>query len=128
MAKRYKENFKKQIVGLYNNGKSLADLNREYEIAKLTINTWIERYNGSGSFNIDDNRTEEEKELIELRKKLKQWVGTVTATWEWSRGMWIVLQLAARIKGIRIIASGFPIFLYRISMALLSGHKKSRRI
>ena len=72
MAKRYKEEFKEQIVSLYNNGKSLADLNREYGIAKSTITTWIKRYNGSGSFNIDDNRTEEEKELIELRKRLKQ--------------------------------------------------------
>ena len=111
MAKRYKENFRKQIVGLYNNGKSLADLNREYEITKSTINTWIERYNGSGLFNIDDNRIEEEKELMELRKKLKQWVGTVTAAWEWSTGMWSILQLDAGSKGIRIIASGFPIFL-----------------
>jgi len=32
MAKRYQEEFKKQIVALYNNGKSLADLNREYGI------------------------------------------------------------------------------------------------
>jgi transposase len=30
------------------------------------------RYNDSKSFNIDDNRTEEDKELIELRKRLKQ--------------------------------------------------------
>lgn len=30
------------------------------------------RYNESESFNIDDNRTEEERELIELRKRLKQ--------------------------------------------------------
>lgn len=30
------------------------------------------RYNDYKSFNLDDNRTEEEKELIELRKKLKQ--------------------------------------------------------
>ncbi len=71
MAKRYKEEFKKQLVSLYNNGKSLADLNREYGISKSTISTWIKRYNESGSFNIDDNRTEEEKELIELRKKVK---------------------------------------------------------
>ncbi|MBV1820459.1 transposase, partial [Bacteroidales bacterium MSK.15.36] len=39
MAKRYTEDFKKQIVSLYNNGKSLADLNREYGIAKSTITT-----------------------------------------------------------------------------------------
>src|SRR5690554_6866746 len=72
MAKRYEVEFKKQIVALYNNGKSLADLNREYGIAKSTIKVWVERYNDSGSFNVNDNRSEEEKELIRLRKKVKQ--------------------------------------------------------
>ena len=72
MAKRYGEEFKKQMVALYNNGKSLADLNREYGIAKSTIKVWVERYNDSGSFNVNDNRTEEEKELIKLRKRVKQ--------------------------------------------------------
>lgn len=72
MAKRYEEEFKKQIVALYNNGKSLADLNREYGIAKSAIKVWVERYNDSGSFNVNDNRSEEEKELIRLRKKVKQ--------------------------------------------------------
>ena len=72
MAKRYEEKFKKQIVALFNNGKSLADIHKEYGVAKSTVSTWIERYNDSGSFDIDDNRTEEEKELIELKKKLKQ--------------------------------------------------------
>lgn len=41
MAKRYEEEFKRQIVALFNNGKSLADLNREYSIAKSTIKVWI---------------------------------------------------------------------------------------
>ncbi len=72
MAKRYEEEFKKQMVALYNNGKSLADLNRKYGIAKSTIKVWVERYNDSGSFNVNDNRSEEEKELIRLRKKVKQ--------------------------------------------------------
>ena len=71
-GKRYEETFKKQIVALFNGGKSLADLNKEYGIAKSTIKTWIERLNNSGSLNIDVNRTEEEKELIILRKKVKQ--------------------------------------------------------
>jgi len=68
MAKHYEEPFKQQIVALYNNGKTLADINREYGIAKSTVKTWIERYNGSGLFNVNDNRTEEEKELIDLKK------------------------------------------------------------
>ena len=70
-GKRYEETFKRQIVALFNGGKSLADLNREYGIAKSTNKTWAKRLNDSGSLNIDDNRTEEEKELIALRKKVK---------------------------------------------------------
>jgi transposase len=69
--RRYEEEFKKQIVALFNGGKSLADLNREYGIAKSTIKTWAERLNNSGSLDINDNRTEEEKELIVLRKEVK---------------------------------------------------------
>ncbi|SHH27173.1 Transposase [Tepidibacter thalassicus DSM 15285] len=53
MAKRYEEPFKKQIVALFNNDKSLADINREYGIAKSTVKEWIERYNNSGSFDIN---------------------------------------------------------------------------
>jgi transposase len=71
MAKYYEDEFKNQIVALYNNGKSLAAINREYGIAKSTISTWVSRYNKTGSLNIDDNRTEQEKELIALRKKVK---------------------------------------------------------
>lgn len=72
MVKRYKKEFKNQLVSLYNNGKYLSDLNREYGISKSIISTWIKRYNESEPFDIDDNRTEEQKELIELRKKLKE--------------------------------------------------------
>ncbi len=47
-------------------------MGEEYDIAPSTIRGWVNRYNNSNSFDIDDNRTEEEKELIRLRKKLKQ--------------------------------------------------------
>ena len=72
MRKKYEDEFKKQLVALFNNGKSLADLNREYGVAKSTIKSWIERYNKTESFNVDDNRTKEEKELIKLKKKCKE--------------------------------------------------------
>ncbi|NLM59507.1 MAG: transposase, partial [Clostridium sp.] len=42
-GKRYEEAFKKQIVALYNGGKSLADINKEYGIAKSTVKIWVER-------------------------------------------------------------------------------------
>lgn len=34
---KYTEDFKKTIVELYNSGKSLGELNREYGISKSTI-------------------------------------------------------------------------------------------
>ena len=71
--KRYDEDFKKQLVKIYNQGNhTYRGLSEEYGVAAPTIRTWVIRYNDSKSFNIDENRTEEEKELIELRKRLKQ--------------------------------------------------------
>ena len=33
---------------------------------------WVIRYNNTQSFNVDDNRSTEEKSRIELEKRLKQ--------------------------------------------------------
>lgn len=72
-SKRYEEDFKKQLVKIYNQGNhTYASLSDEYGVAGPTIRTWVIRYSNSKSFSINDNRTEEEKELIELRKKIKQ--------------------------------------------------------
>ena len=71
--KRFDEDFKKQLVKIYNQGNhSYRSLSEEYGVSGPTIRTWVLRYNDSKSFDINDNRTVEEKELIELRKKLKQ--------------------------------------------------------
>lgn len=72
MAQRYEAELKKQIVALYNNGKSLSTLQKEYGISKSTIKNWVERYNTTKSFDVNDNRSEAEKELIKLRKEIKQ--------------------------------------------------------
>ncbi|RGB78261.1 transposase [Anaerococcus nagyae] len=73
LTKHYEENFKKQIVNIYSQGNhSLRDLSKEYGMSTLTINGWVNRYNNTKSFDIDDNRSEEEKELIKLRKEVKQ--------------------------------------------------------
>ena len=68
----YTDEFKKQIVALKQNGKSTADISREYDIAKSTINKWVKDYSNFGSFKAKDNRTDEENELIRLRKENKQ--------------------------------------------------------
>jgi transposase len=42
--KRYTEEFKKQIVELYQNGKAVSILAREYGLIEQTIYKWIHRY------------------------------------------------------------------------------------
>jgi transposase len=71
-TKNYTEEFKKQIIALKQNGKSTADIAREYQLAKSTIIKWSNDYSESGSFKAKDNRTMEENELISLRKENKQ--------------------------------------------------------
>ena len=68
----FTEEFKKQMVAMYNSGKSATAISREYGMAKSTLHKWIYSYNNSGSFKAKDNRTDEENELIELRKRNKQ--------------------------------------------------------
>ena len=43
-TKKYPEEFKKQIVELYENGKSVINLAREYGLVEQTIYKWIHRY------------------------------------------------------------------------------------
>lgn len=68
----YSEEFKKQIVMLYKNGKSVINLEKEYNLSKPTIYSWIKNYNHFGSFKTKDNRTPQANELIKLRKENKQ--------------------------------------------------------
>ncbi len=68
----YTEEFKLQMVKLYENGKSSKELTKEYGMSSSTLHSWLKRYNNSGSFKKEDNMTELEKELIVLRKQNKQ--------------------------------------------------------
>ncbi|MFH4293884.1 transposase, partial [Acinetobacter baumannii] len=61
--------FKLQLVKLYGNGKSRADICREYEITPSALDRWIKNQQETGTFNAKENRTEEENELIRLRKE-----------------------------------------------------------
>ena len=65
----YSDEFKQKIVELYNSGKPSAELIREYELTPSALSSWINKFNSTGSFNIEDNRSDAEKELIKLRKE-----------------------------------------------------------
>jgi transposase len=64
--------FKKQVVALYENGKSRQDIVSEYELTASALDRWITQFQQSGSFKEKDNRSPEEQELMELRKRNKQ--------------------------------------------------------
>lgn len=68
--RNYTEEFKKQMVDLYNAGKPRAEIAREYELTPSALDRWISRINRTGSTREKDNRSEAENELIALRKEL----------------------------------------------------------
>lgn len=67
----YKEEFKLQIVKLYESGKAKEDLEQEYGVSRTSINKWLKQYANSGKFGLEANRSEAEKELRDLRKENK---------------------------------------------------------
>ena len=71
-TKNYTEEFKKQIVMLSKSGRSANSIAKEYGISKSSVTKWVRDFNNSGSFKAKDNRTPEENELIELRKRVKE--------------------------------------------------------
>lgn len=64
--------FKKQMVQLYENGKSRAALVEEYSLTASVLDRWIKQTQTTGSFNEKDNRSPEENELMALRKELQR--------------------------------------------------------
>lgn len=68
----YTDEFKKQLIQLYNNGKRKCDLLKEYDISASLLDKWIKQSEETGSFKEKDNRTIQEQELIDLRKLNKQ--------------------------------------------------------
>lgn len=75
MSKRtrrtFTKEFKQQMVDLYQAGKPRADIIREYELTPSAFDKWIRQSTQSGSFSEKDNLTDEQRELKEMRKKLK---------------------------------------------------------
>ena len=68
----FTDEFKEQIVKLYQTGKKVANLSKDYELSEQQIYRWIRENEGSGSFKAAENRSDEENELIKLRKEVQQ--------------------------------------------------------
>ncbi len=70
--RQFTDEFKEQVVQLYLNGKNKSDIRKEYDLYASTLDNWIKQHQDTGSFKTKDNLSDEQKELIELRKRMKQ--------------------------------------------------------
>ena len=70
--REFTEEFKRQMVQLYNSVKPRAEIAREYDLTPSALNRWIECINATGSAKEADNRTPEQQELLRLRKQNQQ--------------------------------------------------------
>lgn len=61
--------FKRQMVQLYENGKSRTAIVEEYDLTASALDRWINQSQTTGSFKEKDNRSSEENELMALRKE-----------------------------------------------------------
>lgn len=69
--RQFTEEFKTQMVKLYNNGKKVNEIVKEYDLTRSALERWISNYNKTGSFKAKENRTDLENEIIKLQKELK---------------------------------------------------------
>ncbi|GIN62527.1 hypothetical protein J27TS8_25200 [Robertmurraya siralis] len=55
VRRTFTEEFKQQIVQLYQNGKPRKNIIREYELTPSSFDKWINQSNSMGSFKEKDN-------------------------------------------------------------------------
>ncbi|MDR4032199.1 MAG: IS3 family transposase [Bifidobacterium sp.] len=101
--RHYDEAFKRQIVQLYENGKPAREIKAEYDISHSTLHRWVQGIRNSGSTKAADNRTPEQNELIELRKRNRQLEMEVDVLKQ------AALIFARKLAVIRANASRYPI-------------------
>ncbi|GAA0053813.1 hypothetical protein ScKU66_02280 [Streptococcus canis] len=68
----FADDFKQQIVDLHKAGMKRSELIKEYELTSSTFDKWVRQAKTTGSFKTIDNLTDEQRELIELRKRNKE--------------------------------------------------------
>ena len=67
--REFTNEFKEQMVKLFNSGKPRSEIAREYDLTPSALNNWIRRINATGSAKECDNRTPEATELLRLQKE-----------------------------------------------------------
>ncbi len=66
---RYTEEFKQQIIDLYNTGSSVNYLSREYGVSNVTIYKWIKE---SSPIKVSENEEITSKEYEKMKKRIAE--------------------------------------------------------
>ena len=69
MSQQYDEEFKKNIVALYQNGKTQSQLSKDYGVSISAIARWIKLYS---EVKLDDDTILSAKQIKELQKRNAQ--------------------------------------------------------
>lgn len=67
--KQYDEEFKKTIVNLYETGKKISDLAREYGVGHTNIRNWINKYQ---TITTSTGETTNNDEILKLQKRNRE--------------------------------------------------------
>ena len=67
--RHFTDEFKRQIVDLYNAGKPKREIMDEYDLGKSTVERWVKSINATGSPRAADNRTPEQNRILELERE-----------------------------------------------------------
>lgn len=68
----FTQEFKEQIIRIYEAGKPRKEIISEYELTPSTFDKWVNQNKNHGSFKESDQLTSEQKELKSLKKKYAQ--------------------------------------------------------
>lgn len=83
--KIYTEEFKNTIVELYNSGKSLVELSREYALSRSTINGWVSKAKPISISKETTITTEEYKNLLKKNAKIEEEIEILKKLWSYSQ-------------------------------------------
>lgn len=72
IRRHFTDDFKQQIVDLHNAGMKRSELIKEQDLTPSAFDKWGRQAKTTESFKAVDNLTDEQRELIQLRKRNKE--------------------------------------------------------
>lgn len=70
--RQFSEDFKQHVVDLYQEGMSRKEIIEKYDLTPSAFDRWVQQQRENGSFKTIDSMSDEEKELLALRKEVQR--------------------------------------------------------